>query len=143
MKRLLTGLLWAARPTLWAAWVANRNKTLPGFDHAKNQAHLDDARAALAPSLTDIADHQRELVLLSVAHDRERITALESKGLAVSALPSAVAAVAALMVGHGILLTTFAAVAFTYVGCALFSASQLLRPRPRQVFSIEDAIETD
>jgi hypothetical protein len=133
----------AVVPSVWTAWRANRTQTVPGYDLAANATRLDEVKQQHAVSLANLGPHERELLVLSVAHERERIATLEGRAFAVAALPSAVAAAAALIIGHDLTPTLLAIVSLLYAGCALWSAALVLRPRPREVFGITDAIAPD
>jgi hypothetical protein len=133
----------AIRPSLWAARTANRQLAVPGTNAADNAARLEHMKRQLEPHLRGISDGQRELLLLSVAHEHDRLASLDGKGLAVIALPSAVTAIAVLMIGHGIAPTIFALGALGYLGCAMYSVALIYRPRPRETFGVTDALAAD
>lgn len=86
---------------------------------------------------------RREFVVLSVQQDRDRIAGLEGKGFAAAAIPSAIAAVSALMIGHGTAETVFAIIALAYAGCAVAAAALIILPKAREIFSVGDAVGED
>jgi hypothetical protein len=88
------------------------------------------------------SDH-REFVLLSIQQDRDRIAGLEGKGFAAAAVPSAIAAVSALLIGHGTAVTVFAIIALAYAGCAVAAAALIVLPKARENFSVNDAVGED
>lgn len=141
--RGLRSVLTIVRPTLVLAWWTSRRLGGPGNDAAARQARVQHEIALAHNDVTGLSTEARELVLLSIAQEGERIAALEGKGLAVAALPSALAAVAALIVGRGATATTLAVIALAYCGCALLAASLVLRPRSREVFGLADATASD
>jgi hypothetical protein len=101
------------------------------------QRQMADARAAVHGT----AD--RQLLLLGVEYERARLTGLESKGLAVAALPSVVGAFALAVIGHGRGSDWLCAVCIFYVACALVSAAQVIRPAPRASYTPERTAEAD
>jgi len=140
---IIRKVVWPFWPEVFAAWKANTKMTVPNHDTRRTNRLVDEAARRRATEFANLRPGANELIQLAVAQDRDRIAGLEGKGLAVSALPAAVAAIAALLVGHDVLVTVISLVAFAYVACSLFSASLVLRPRPRVSFEVESACGTE
>jgi hypothetical protein len=141
--RLLRRVADVVVPSVIVARDANRLLEVPGLDRTQNAARLDREIASLAQRLEAATPEQRELVLLSVAAENERLNTLESKGFAVTALPFAITAVAVLLIGHGVTATCFAVLTLIYVCCAVWSAIQIYHPRPRVAFGMNDTLAAD
>jgi hypothetical protein len=139
LKRLAQGV----RPTLYPMWTAERKLGLPSMDAATLDQKLQKAQASLSTPVSQVQDRQRDMVLLAVEHERQRLGGLEAKGFAVAALPTAVAAGSIAIIGANWASTICGCLVIGYSACALASASGIIVPRPRAMFLVDDALRPD
>lgn len=140
---VLKRLVKAVRPSLYPAWKAERRLSLPPLDRTALEHDVQNVQASLGKTVSEAQGETRDLVLLAVEHDRQRLSGLEGKGFAVAALPAAVAATSFVIVGANWAATICGCIVIGYAVCALASAARVIVPRPRAMFGVDDALGSD